>query len=781
MRFVIGFTVGLLLIGLSSAQAQAPRFPAPPPASAKFVEVPATPDEPLAKEFSLENAARALDAGSINFAQQHRCVQCHANLMYAVARPLLASVLEPPPDMRTFLEWIVTERWPKTVVYDYIGPDHPARKGHGEQKIATEPIAIAIQLSSSDRAVGKLHPATKRALEEVISRQRPDDGGFNYVRDGSADFMEEFDQTMLAAVAVAAAPEKFAETEAAKKMLDGVRKYVKEHPAKLPYQLGTRLWAAAHIADLQTDEERRSAVERLLSLQQADGGWSLARLLSDNEKAKTGQFAAGLPSDGYGTGFVLFVARQSGIAADDGRLREGVNWLKKNQRESGRWFVKSLANRPGNLISNAGTAWAVLGLAACGEVPSSKRVSLRADDGAANDIASRDLKELDLSTEDWPQFRGPGGQGHATARGLPLTWSETENVAWKVAIPGKAWSSPVIRGDRLWLTTATDEGRSLRAICLDRATGNVRLDVAVFPKNEPSGLHDLNSHASPTPILDGDRVFVHFGANGTACLSSEGETLWTTKLTYKTYYGPSSTPVLYKELLIVTCQGTDARFTVALDKHTGQELWRRTHQGRNSEATPLLIPTPTGDQLVGNFADRVVAYDPATGEELWSVSQGNNYAQVPRPVYGHGLVFVCGGYFEPLVQAIRPDGRGDVTKTHVAWSHAQSIPQNPSPILVGDELYLVTDKGVASCFDARTGKLHWRERLGGGFYASPIFADDRLYFCGDDGVTTVIAPGPEFRKLATNSLEKRIMASPAAVGRELYLRTESHLYRLEQR
>lgn len=372
MRLCIFGLIGLLFVS-QPLHAQAPRFPAPPPASAKFVEVPATPDEPLAKEFSLENAARALDAGAINFAQQHRCVQCHANLMYAVARPALASVLEPPPDMRTFLEWIVTERWPKVVIYDPLGPDHPAKKGHGPQKIATEPIVVALQLSLSDRATGKLHPATKRALEEIIQRQRPDDGGFNYVRDGSADFMEEFDQTMLAAVAVAAAPENFAETDAAKKMLDGVRKYVKEHPAKLPYQLGTRLWAAAHNANLQTDEERRAAVDRLLALQQSDGGWSLARLLSDNENAKTGQFAAALPSDGYGTGFVLFVARQTGIAADDARLKSGVAWLKANQRESGRWFVKSLANRPGNLISNAGTAWAVLGLSACGEVPKASR------------------------------------------------------------------------------------------------------------------------------------------------------------------------------------------------------------------------------------------------------------------------------------------------------------------------------------------------------------------------------------------------------------------------
>ena len=269
---------------------------------------------------------------------------------------------------------------------------------------------------------------------------------------------------------------------------------------------------------------------------------------------------------------------------------------------------------------------------------------------------------------DWPEFRGPGGQGHSTAKALPLTWSETENVAWKVEIPGLGWSSPVIGSGRIWLTTAVEEGRSLHAVCLDQATGKRVHDVEVFAKNTPSQLNPNNSHASPTPILEADRVYVHFGHYGTACLSTDGQVLWTTKLAYTPYYGPSSTPVLSKDLLLVTCHGTDVPYVVALDKQTGQQRWKRSHEGRNSDATPLLIPTPDGDQLVCNLAERIVAYDPQTGKELWTVKQGNNYAQVPRPVFGHGLVFVCGGYFEPVLQAIRPNGSGDVTETHVAWS-----------------------------------------------------------------------------------------------------------------
>lgn len=383
--------------------------------------------------------------------------------------------------------------------------------------------------------------------------------------------------------------------------------------------------------------------------------------------------------------------------------------------------------------------------------------------------------------DDWPEFRGAGGQGHSLARGLPIIWSETQNIAWKVPIPGLGWSSPVIGGKKIWLTTAVREGRLLRALCLDRDTGQLLRDVEVFPDNAPGRLHGTNSYASPTPVLDGDRVYVHFGPHGTACLASDGKILWKTCLAYAPGYGPSSTPVLYEDLLIVPCQGVDGCYTAALDKQTGAIRWKQPHQGRNSDSTPLIVRTPAGDQLVCSLAERVVAYDPRTGKELWSASQGNNYAQVPRPVYGHGLVFVAGGYFEPRVQAIRPDGHGDVSQTHVAWSHRQAVPQNPSPLLAGGELYLVNDKGVASCLDARTGTLHWRERLGESFYASPIVADGRIYFPAEDGVTTVIEAGTRFKKLATNKLDGRMMASPAVAGKAIYLRTDRHLYRIESR
>jgi len=383
--------------------------------------------------------------------------------------------------------------------------------------------------------------------------------------------------------------------------------------------------------------------------------------------------------------------------------------------------------------------------------------------------------------DSWPQFRGPDGQGHSAATGLPLSWSATENIAWKAPLPGSGWSSPVIVGDQIWLTSAIDEGRSFHLLCVNKTTGKLTRDVEVFSRSEPIAVHRTNSYASPTAIVEDDRVYVHFGPYGTACLTTGGQIVWARKLPHVQGYGPSSTPVLYQDLLIVPCHGTDVRYLAALDKQTGEPRWKLEHEGRCSESTPLVIHADQGDQLICNVAERVVSVEPRTGKVLWTAQQGNNYAQIPRPVFGHGMVYICGGYFDPVVQAIRPDGRGDVTDTHVAWSlRHSSVPFNPSPMLEGNELLMVSDKGIASCFDALSGKLHWRERLGGEFYASPVSADGRIYFFDDSGTTTVIKPGPQFEVLSINKLEEKTMASPAIVDRAIYVRTAGNLYRLEK-
>lgn len=391
------------------------------------------------------------------------------------------------------------------------------------------------------------------------------------------------------------------------------------------------------------------------------------------------------------------------------------------------------------------------------------------------------LLPLLVSAENWTEFRGPTGQGHSREFGLPVVWSETENVAWKVPIPGRGWSSPVLAGEQIWLTTALDNGRSLRALCLDRETGRLVHDVEVFQLPDPGPVHQKNSHASPTPVLDGDRIYLHFGAHGTACLTRSGKVVWKTQdLKYYHRHGPGGSPVVYGDLLILSCDGYDIQFVVALDKHTGKVRWKSPRRGYQAYTTPLTIQVQGKDQLVSPGAHRAVAYEPLTGKEIWSVRYGEGFSNVPRPVYGHGLVFICSGFDQAVLLAVRPDGQGDVTESHVAWSLKRAVPLTPSPLLVGDELYLVSDIGIATCLDAKTGKAHWQQRLGGNHSASPILADGRIYFLSEEGESVVIEPGKEFKKLATNHLDGQTLASMAVSGKAIYVRSASHLYRLQQ-
>jgi len=386
---------------------------------------------------------------------------------------------------------------------------------------------------------------------------------------------------------------------------------------------------------------------------------------------------------------------------------------------------------------------------------------------------------LILPASDWPQFRGPTGQGTSDEHGLPLNWGETTNVRWKVPIPGKGWSSPVIQGDRIWLTTATEEGKSLRAISIDRNTGAILQNVEVFRLKSAKLTNSKNSFASPTPIIDGDHVYIHFGAFGTACISQTGEILWKTRLEYDNgQHGTGGSPVLYDDLLIISCDGNDIQYVVALDKLTGKVRWKKSREGYQAYTTPLIVKLADGDQVISPGAFRAVSYDPRNGKELWQVTYGEGFSNVPRPVYGDGLVFICTGFQQPSLLAVRIDGKGDVTKSKVAWKLDRGVPLTPSPLLVGNELYLVTDNGIATCIDAKTGKENWRARLGGNHSASPIYADGRIYFLSEEGESVVIAPGKELKHLATNQLDGRTLASMAVAGGSIFVRSETHLYRI---
>ena len=392
------------------------------------------------------------------------------------------------------------------------------------------------------------------------------------------------------------------------------------------------------------------------------------------------------------------------------------------------------------------------------------------------------LATISLAAEDWPQFRGPDGEGHSTETGLPLQWSESQNIRWKTPVTGRGWSSPVVANGRVWLTTSVErQGRaSLRVLAYDVQSGKEVVNAEVFSLPNAVLKNEKNSLASPTPILEGERVYVHFGADGTAALSTDGKIVWKITLPYDSMHGNGGSPTLYRDLLIVNCDGSDDAYVVALDKNTGKIRWKtqRRRPFDQSYTTPLVIQVDGRDQVVSIGAYRAAAYDPQTGREIWRVSYGDGFSNVPRPVFSHGLVFIGTGFQEPSMLAVRPTGTGDVTNTHVDYTIERGAPFTPSPLIVGDEFYMVSDIGVASCLDVKTGKIHWQQRVPGNYSASPVFADNRIYFLSEEGVATVIAPGKEFRRLAVNTLDGTTFASIAVSQGTFFIRSDSHLYRI---
>ena len=395
-----------------------------------------------------------------------------------------------------------------------------------------------------------------------------------------------------------------------------------------------------------------------------------------------------------------------------------------------------------------------------------------------------------LATDDWPQFRGPTGQGLTETRGLPLEWSESRNIVWKTATPGVGWSSPVIADGKIWMTTAAADGTWLGVVRVDRDSGVIERDEVLFRAEAPLPKNAKNSFASPTPILEDGRLYAHYGALGTACLDTvSGSVLWSDQsLRVDHKEGPGSSPVLWGELLILTLDGTDSQFLAALDKRTGALVWRVDRSGklndnadhRKAYSTPLVVNVDGRPELVSTTADRAIAYDPATGNEWWRVEY-SGFSNVPRPAFAHGLIHLTTGYPRPRLLAVRGGGSGDVTTSRVAWHFDTNVPANPSPIVVGNEIFFVNDKGIATCLDALSGEKLWTERLGGNFSASPISDGRSVHFMNEDGVATVIAASREYEVLAENKLDGRLMASPAVSQSAMYVRTDTHLYRIEDR
>lgn len=395
----------------------------------------------------------------------------------------------------------------------------------------------------------------------------------------------------------------------------------------------------------------------------------------------------------------------------------------------------------------------------------------------------------------WPQYRGPRGDGHADSNAKPPTiWSETTNLGWKHSVEGKAWSSPVVWGNRVWLTNATKDGLKMSAQCLDRGTGNLLWERVVFTNEQTQkDYHEFNSYASPTPILDGKHLFISFGAYGTACLDRDtGVSIWERRdLPCNHYRGAGSSPILFRNLLIFHMDGFDYQYIVALDRRSGATVWKTdrnidygTDNGDYKKAygTPHIIEISTGAnqelQLISPAAKAVLAYDPLTGKELWKVRYEEHSASL-RPIYDGRTLFVSTGFSKGKLLAIDPVGKGDITKRNVAWEVTKAVGAKPSPLLIGDNVYTLEDRGVLTALNKTNGEIVWQKRLGGDFSSSPIFAGGNIYCLDEKGKGHVVAP--DGNVLGTNELPVGCLASPAAVEGDLLIRTREALYCFRQK
>ena len=407
---------------------------------------------------------------------------------------------------------------------------------------------------------------------------------------------------------------------------------------------------------------------------------------------------------------------------------------------------------------------------------------------------------------DWTEFRGPSGDGHAPAPrdarslGVPVVWSETNNIKWKTEIPNRGWSTPVVLGRQVWLTSATDDGHDFFALGVDADSGQIRFNEKVFHCENPEPLGNgasMNCYATPSPVIEPGRVYVHFGRFGTACLdTATGRTIWKRDdLICRHYRGPSSSLVAFENLLILTMDGVDVQYHVALDKTTGATVWKmnrsvawndenvpgpmaRDGDLRKAHSTPLIVTNGGKPLMLSAGAKAAYGYDPRTGRELWKV-QYDDYSVAPRPLFDHGTAFFVTGLSLKELWAVKTDGQGDVTGTGILWKCNTHVPKYASPLLIDGLIYTASDEGFVTCVEASTGQTVWTQRIGGRFAASPVYASGRIYLFDQQGKTTVLKPGRALETLATNTLANGFMASPAVSDSAFFLRTKTHLYRVE--
>jgi outer membrane protein assembly factor BamB len=402
------------------------------------------------------------------------------------------------------------------------------------------------------------------------------------------------------------------------------------------------------------------------------------------------------------------------------------------------------------------------------------------------------------AADNWPDYRGPSHDGTVPSSAqLPLEWGEGKNVTWKTLIPGKAWSTPTIWDNQVWLTTASEDGKKLTGYCLDKGTGTVLYNKLLFTVEKPQFAHKFNSYGSPSPALEKGRAYLHWGSPGTACIdTTDYNTLWTRRdLICDHFRGAGSSPLIYKNLLVLTMDGADFQYLIALDKDTGKTVWRtdratnfedldtdgkpkRDGDMRKCYSTPIIIKVNCKDLLISPGARAAWAYDPLTGKAIWQFRY-KNHSSASRCLFVDNLLYINSGYPNAELFAVNPDGEGDITDINKIWgTEGTHIPKKPSPIINDGLLYTCSDSGIATCIDAKTGEEIWKDRLGGNYSSSLIRSGNRIYAFSEDGKGIVFSTGREFKKLAENTLPDGFMASPAASGNSLFLRTRTTLYRI---
>ena len=397
------------------------------------------------------------------------------------------------------------------------------------------------------------------------------------------------------------------------------------------------------------------------------------------------------------------------------------------------------------------------------------------------------------ANEQWSQFRGHYGNGIIKSTSAPINWSDNTNIDWKTPIHDRGWSSPVIWNDQIWMTTATKEGNKMYAICVNKLSGKIEHDIHVFDVKSPQAITNENTYASPTPVVEEGRVYVHFGTYGTACISTkDGQILWKRRdlnCDHEIGAGPASSPFIYNNFLIFNVDGRDVQYVIALNKETGETAWKTNRSvdfsdvqvnQRKAYGTPFIIPRGNSNQMVSIGAKGVYSYDPENGKELWK-AEHRGWSIAPRPVYGEGLVFTMIDRDRPEMWAIKPNGSGDITETHIEWKETKRMPPRASPIIIKGLLFVVDRNGYISCIEAKTGKSIWQKRMKGRFSASPILANNLIYFFNEDTVCTIIKPTRELEIVAENKLsDDKLMATPAFDENSIYIRTENNLYRIKE-